>query len=99
MNISFSKQKCYKRLIWNFNNVNESELHSGKSHLESQIDFEDINIVCKNWFDCFRGTVESYIPNKTITIRPRNKPWMNTTVRRAIRKRNRLLKIYCRVMS
>ena len=53
----------------------------------------------KNWFDCFRGIVESYIPRKTVTIRPRDKPWMNTTVRRAIRKRNRLPKIHCRVKS
>ena len=101
MNISFSKQTCYKRLIWNFNNVNESELHNSllAMDLESQIDCEDINIVYKNWFDCFRGIVELYIPHKTVTIRPRDKPWMNTTVRRAIRKRNRLLKIHCRVKS
>ena len=46
MNLSFSEQKCYKRLIWNFNNVNESELHNSllAMDLESQIDCEDINI-------------------------------------------------------
>ena len=101
MSISFFRQKCYKRLIWNFNNVNESELHNSllAMDLESQIDCEDINIAYKNWFDCFRGIVESHIPHKTVTIRPRDKPWMNKTVRRAIRKRNRLLKIHCRVKS
>ena len=67
--------------------------------LESQIDCEDINIVYKNWFDCLRGIVESYIPHKTVTIRPHDKPWMNTTVRGAICKRNSLLKIHCRVKS
>ena len=101
MNISFSKQKCYKRLIWNFNNVNESELHNSllAMDLESQIDCEDINIVYKNRIDCFRGILESYIPQNIVTIRPRDKPWMNTTVRRGIHKRNRLLKIHCRVKS
>ena len=49
--------------------------------LESQIDCEDINIVYRNCFDCFRGIVESYIPHKTVTICPHDKPWMNTTVR------------------
>ena len=90
-----------RNVIRNFNNVNESELHNSllEMDLESQIDCEDINIVYKNWFDCFRGIVESYISHKTVTIRPRDKPWMNTTVRRAIRKRNRLLKIHCRVKS
>ena len=34
-----------------------------------------------------------HIRHKTVLIRPRDKPWMNTSVRRAIRKRNRLLKI------
>jgi hypothetical protein len=60
---------------------------------------EDINFAYEKWYSCFRGIIESHIPHKTVTIRPRDKPWMNANVRRAIRKRNRLLKIHCKTRS
>ena len=31
---------------------------------------------------------------KTVVIRPQDKPWMSSNIRKAIRKRNRLLKIH-----
>ncbi len=33
-----------------------------------------------------------YIPNKEITVRPSDKPWMNGLIRWSIRRRDRLLK-------
>ena len=39
------------------------------------------------------------MPNRTVIIRPRDKPWMNSKIRIAIRKRNRLLKFFCRRKS
>ena len=33
----------------------------------------------------FRSIVEKYIPLKTVTIRPNDKPWMDSKVRLAIR--------------
>lgn len=50
----------------------------------------DINSVYENWFACFYNAIESYICHRTVTIRQRDKP----SIRRAIRKRNRLLKIH-----
>ena len=55
-----------------------------------------IDDVYDNWFNRFRSIVDKYIPNKIVTIRPRDKPWMTSVVRKAIRKRNRLLKLYCK---
>jgi hypothetical protein len=40
----------------------------------------------------FLNVVERFIPSKVITIRSNDKPWMSGTIRRAMRKRNRLLK-------
>ena len=37
---------------------------------------------------------EQCIPTKHVTIRPRDLPWINNTIRRLIRKRNRLYKKY-----
>ncbi len=56
------------------------------------------DLYCK-WYEKFREALEISIPNRTVTIRPRDKPWMNSDIRKAIRKRNRLLKFYCRHKS
>jgi hypothetical protein len=47
------------------------------------------------WLVCFRLILETYVPNSIVVVRPRDKPWMNSEIRRAVRKRNRLLKIFC----
>ena len=54
----------------------------------------DINTVYANWLAHFCAIIEKYIPLKIVIIRSRDKPWMNGDVRRAIRKRNRLLRIH-----
>ena len=40
--------------------------------------------------------LRNIFPEKQVVIRPHDKPWMDGNVRRAIRKRNRLLKRYSR---
>ena len=42
----------------------------------------------------FRSIVEKYIPLKTVTTRPNDKPWMDSEVRLAIRRRDRLPRIH-----
>jgi hypothetical protein len=34
--------------------------------------------------------VKKYLPTKTITVRPNDKPFMNNTIRNKIRQRNRI---------
>ena len=53
---------------------------------------------CK-WYETFREALEFSIPNRIVTIRPRDIPWMSSDIRKAIRKRNRLLKYFCRHKS
>ena len=36
-----------------------------------------------------------HVTSRTVVVRPRDKPWMNSEIRRAVRRRNRLLKIFC----
>jgi hypothetical protein len=48
----------------------------------------DIDNVYNTWVAQFHTIIEKYISRKTVTIRPRDKPWMNGIVRRAIRRRN-----------
>ena len=55
-----------------------------------------LNSVYDQWFQSFYQILESHVPHKSVVIRPHNKPWMNTSIRKSIRKRNRLLKVHLR---
>ena len=54
----------------------------------------DIDETYSCWYSHFRSIIEKYIPLKTVTIRPNDKPWMDSKVRHAIRRRDRLLRIH-----
>lgn len=98
MNISLAKSKCYKRLIWDLSNVDESRLLSALMNVHWDdvfVDVDDVDTLYNRWLDCFRLVLQTYVPNRTVVIRPQDKPWINSEVRRAIRKRNRLLKTFC----
>ena len=97
MNIQNFKCHAYKREVWNFNNVNFSALNTEllENNWYSLFDSAfDIDVVYNTWFSHFRTIIEKYIPLKTVTIRPRDNPWMNGEVRRGICKHNRLLRFH-----
>ena len=80
----------------NFNNVNVTDLNRELPQLDWFSlcdDTNDIDAFYSCWFSHFRSVIEKYIPLKTVTIRPNDKPWMDNKVRLAIR-RNRLLRIH-----
>ena len=97
MNLFTHGSRSYKRHVWNFNNVNITDLNDELSQLdwfslcENSIDIDEI-YSC--WYGHYRSIIEKYIPLKTVTIRPNDKPWMDSKVRLAIRKRDRLLRIH-----
>ena len=101
MSIFLSKQKCYKRSVWNYQNINEEALNLALSNfeLDESLVSNNVNILYNNWFLTFQQIVEKHIHRKTVVIRPHDKPWMNSKVRKAIRKRNRLLKNHSRLKT
>ena len=48
---------------------------------------------CENFTNTFLRIIGEYVPQKVVTIRPKDKVWFNSDLRREIRKRNRLHKI------
>ena len=94
MSITYSRQRAFKRHIWDFSNINMTMINEDLSNInweDCTRDSIQIDDVYGNWFRHFRLIIDKYIPNKTVVIRPRDKPWMIPAVRTAIRKRNRLL--------
>ncbi|CAB4038243.1 Hypothetical predicted protein [Paramuricea clavata] len=59
----------------------------------------DINEIYNKWFDGFYSVLDQYFPQQVVTIRPNDKPWMNSKVRLAIRKRDRLLRKHNRTKT
>ena len=51
--------------------------------------FEEIDDTVDYFQNLFLETSQLHIPHKTVTIRPKDKPWFTNTVRRAFRKRDR----------
>lgn len=95
MNITFSNPKCYTRHIWEFDKANGNRINQDLLTFDWEnnvFSHTDIDMLYEKWFECYRVIIERNIPNKNVIIRPRDKPWMTSEVRRAIRKRNRLLK-------
>ena len=89
------RSPSFKRDVWNFNDVNITNLNQELEHanwsqyLENET---DIDVIYSKWYRKFRSIIEKHIPLKSVTIRPNDKPWMNGLIRLAIRKRNRFLK-------
>ena len=86
---------AYKRLIWDYSKVDKAGL---RRHIK-EIDWSDcfaandINTIVQNWTNTILNAARQFIPNKIITIRPKDKPWYNNELRHMKRKVLRLFKI------
>ena len=83
----------YKRKIWLYDRgdyqVYRDKLENADWDFDNLSINEKINKVNSNIFDA----AEFAIPNKEVTIRPKDQPWMHNDIRKAMRKRGRLHKI------
>ena len=42
------------------------------------------------WTDLFFNVVKDFIPNKIVTVRPNDKPWVNNELKHSIKQHDRL---------
>ena len=87
--------KPFSRKIWLYDHGNYDDLRQMISEYNwDSVRNDDVN----EYANCFSKTLlslaEQCIPTKHVTIRPRDLPWINNTIRRLIGKRNRLYKKY-----
>ena len=74
----FTHSRLYKRHVWNFNNVNITDLNEELLQLDWFSLCEnsnDIDEIYSCWYGHFRSIIEKHIPLKTVTIRP-NLRWI-----------------------
>ena len=84
------KQPCFRRRIWKYDEADYVHLNQLIIDFDwSTIKSEDINTYAENFTDKLMEFCSLAIPNKMVTIRPSAPPWLNSHIRRAIRKRKR----------
>ena len=100
--IQYTRDKCYTREIWDYSKGDFdgliTELGSVPWRLGYDL-FEDIDDIASYWQSSFMELCKIKIPNRTIKIRPRDKPWITNEVKISIRKRNRLYKRFKRTRT
>ena len=83
---------CFKRRIWLYDRGNYNQYREKLQRVDwdELINFANsLDDLCESFSNVkFQAAGES-IPNKIITVRKTNPPWMNGAIHRAIRKRNR----------
>ena len=58
--------------------------------------FNDINDIAMYWSNVLMQVASDFIPNRVVTVHPKEKPWVNTDLKKMIRRRNLRWKRYKR---
>ena len=92
--INLKKPHAYTRLIWKYHvgdflGLNDCLLNAPWAPMDI---FLDINDASDYFRTLFLDTCKEFIPTKKVTIRPKDKPWINNALRKLFRERNRAYK-------
>ena len=86
------KAQAYKKTIWKYD---EADKNSIEHNIETQDwsfinNSDDIDHINEIFSNVLMELAEQSIPKVSFTYRPNDKPWMNTSIRRNMRQRDRL---------
>lgn len=91
--MNYKINRSYKRNVWRYKDADFDKLNK----LINDCDWrniisnaENVNIATEHFTSQYLKLVRECIPEKSVTIRPKDKPWFDSTLRKTIRIRNRL---------
>ena len=88
---SYSTVHTFERNIWLYNKANFESLNNKiKNFNWNNLLNCSINEACRLFTNTFIDFVKECIPSKTITVRPDDKPWFDSKIRKFCRLRDRL---------
>ena len=101
-NVTYSTDACFKRKIYlynraDFNNMNDYLLNLPWEMIIDSNSSVDSNV--ENFYKVWEDICNYFVPNKSVIIRPRDKPWMTGSIRRLLRKRDRYHKMYRKTLN
>ena len=91
-NFHVSTNKCFDRHIWDYKNADFIKFRNELSdnNWDHCFESDDINQVVSRWSEDFMNIAKRCIPNRRVKIRPHDKPYYNSYLRRLKRKQDRL---------
>lgn len=91
--IIISSSSTFKRRVWNYKRADFSSLNNKIQSTDwSFLNVDDLNTSVVNFTNTFLDLAKLCIPNTFATIRPSDRPWYNSDIRKISRKRDRLRK-------
>ena len=91
---AYEIQSSFERTIWIYKKANFEDLNVKIANYDwSCLNDGSVNEACSQFTNVFMGFVKLCIPYKTIHVRPDDKPWYDSIIRKFSRKRDRLKKI------
>ena len=93
LKFSKPKVKAFKRHIWNYNNGDYDLLRNKALNIDwDSLKDETIDTYATNISNTILTITSECIPNKCITVKPSDPPWITSHLKRQIRKRRRAYK-------
>ena len=84
------KRQSFQRFIWRYEHGDYNLLRQKAASVNwNSLQHLDINVYAKALINKILDLSKQCIPNKVVTIRPSDPPWMNSYIRKQIRKRKR----------
>ena len=82
------KDLIYKRCIWNYKKANFDlfRRHLNQIDWNRCLELDNIDNCALSWSECFLDTAKKCIPSKSVSIRPNDLPWYNSSLRCSKRK-------------
>lgn len=93
INLEVSSSSSYKRRIWDFNHANFDGLNAALNMVPFDQVYElydDVDAITEHWMSLLRSSILDFVPNRSVRIRSKDKPWVTPELRRLLRKRYRL---------
>ena len=96
LHYQYRKPECFKRWVWNFKNADYDRLRNLILHAPWQTCYVNCNVeeTVSNWMGMLLSIAESCIPHYQATIRPNDKEFMNSDIRKLMKQRDKLKKEY-----
>ena len=87
----FTEQNCYSRKIWKYDLGDYTKYRQLLTEYNwHDILVGDVDTVASKVTSVILESATKSIPNKMVTIRPKDPPWMRNEIRKLIRRRMRL---------
>ena len=92
LNFKHQKQYPYHRLVWLYKDGDYEGYRTSLSsaNWEECFESDDMDNACKMWTEKVLNTARTFIPNRLVLIRPRDKPWYTNELRSMKRKVHRI---------